>query len=323
MPRLPDEILQCAVYLYSSEEAAREGRLLGGSGFLVGVPSSAKEPLTFKAPEWGSLEVEPAYDAKPSTRGYLMYAVTCRHVVEGFRDGKREVDPCPIIRVNSKRAGTTVIRRRETDWHFHATSDLAVSLVEVSPSVHEALAIPADFCLSENDVHDWEIGIGDDVHMVGRFIRHDGKVTNRPSVRFGNISVMHAQPIQVRGIRHPQDAFLVETRTIPGYSGSPVFLQVSPWELLTAPEGSPRRSLGERNQLLFRLLGVAGGWIYGDPQRISFKDRLHTTVEFDSGMMWCIPAWKLLELLNQDGPRRERDTRRLALDQQPRPEPSD
>jgi hypothetical protein len=39
MPRLPDLILDCVVYLYRSEDAAYEGEQAGGTGFLVGVKS--------------------------------------------------------------------------------------------------------------------------------------------------------------------------------------------------------------------------------------------------------------------------------------------
>ena len=38
MPRLTDAILDCAVYLYPSERAARRGEATGGSGFLIGIP---------------------------------------------------------------------------------------------------------------------------------------------------------------------------------------------------------------------------------------------------------------------------------------------
>jgi hypothetical protein len=37
VPRIPDNILDCVVYLYPSEAAAQDGERFGGSGFLIGV----------------------------------------------------------------------------------------------------------------------------------------------------------------------------------------------------------------------------------------------------------------------------------------------
>ena len=39
MPRIPDKFLDCVVYLYPSEAEAEDGKRIGGSGFLVGIPA--------------------------------------------------------------------------------------------------------------------------------------------------------------------------------------------------------------------------------------------------------------------------------------------
>jgi hypothetical protein len=39
MPRIPDGFLDCVVYLYRSEDEAKEGSGIGGSGFLAGIIS--------------------------------------------------------------------------------------------------------------------------------------------------------------------------------------------------------------------------------------------------------------------------------------------
>jgi hypothetical protein len=85
--------------------------------------------------------------------------------------------------------------------------------------VHEA-----DF-LSEEHVHGANVGAGDDCFMVGRFITHQGQQQNTPAVRFGNISMMPGEPIWQDARRFGQVAYLVEMRSLSGYSGSPVFWQ--------------------------------------------------------------------------------------------------
>src|SRR5271166_1331413 len=59
MPRIPDRYLDCVIYLYGSEADAEDGLQTGGSGFLVGVPTT---DLT--------------------TNAVILYAVTNRHVIE-------------------------------------------------------------------------------------------------------------------------------------------------------------------------------------------------------------------------------------------------
>jgi hypothetical protein len=40
MPRISDCFADCAIYLYASERAAKDGQNAGGSGFLIHVPST-------------------------------------------------------------------------------------------------------------------------------------------------------------------------------------------------------------------------------------------------------------------------------------------
>ena len=59
--------------------------------------------------------------------------------------------------------------------------------------------------------------------MVGRFVSHEGKQQNSPAVRFGNIAMMQKEKIiDERGVA--QESFLVEIRSLPGYSGSAVLI---------------------------------------------------------------------------------------------------
>ena len=69
------------------------------------------------------------------------------------------------------------------------------------------------------------IGIGDEAIAIGRFINHDGNQRNQPSVRFGAIAQMPKD--KIRTDTGEQDAFLVEIKSISGYSGSPVFALTS------------------------------------------------------------------------------------------------
>jgi hypothetical protein len=67
------------------------------------------------------------------------------------------------------------------------------------------------------------VGVGDDIVMLGRFSGHSGRDFNRPLARFGNIAMMDDEPVK-DGRGFLVSAYLVEMRSLPGFSGSPVFL---------------------------------------------------------------------------------------------------
>ena len=69
----------------------------------------------------------------------------------------------------------------------------------------------------------WPFGPGEEVVMLGRFLGYDGTEENKPVARFGNLAMAPTVPI-----KHPwgftQPSFLIECRSVSGYSGSPVFI---------------------------------------------------------------------------------------------------
>jgi hypothetical protein len=153
--------------------------------------------------------------------------------------------------------------------------------------------------LTQQAIEEHNIGPGDDVFMVGRFVTHDGRQRNTPSLRFGDISMMPRGPVM-----HPRgytvESFLVETRSLSGYSGSPVCVSVPKNILRPARERgtySPREGG-------FWLLGVDWGHIpiYENVLEKNREDEIPEgwVVESNSGQMAVAPAWKLKELLDME-----------------------
>lgn len=265
---------------------------------MVGVNPGLEEPLDPPPPF-----PEPTSEAEKLFPGrWFCYAASSRHVVE----------VAPVLRLNTLDGRTDVVPLRSEDWEPHPTSDVAVALVEINFDRHASILTDIGMVLTPRELDVVDVGIGDDVNMVGRFINHEGVQTNHPTVRFGNISMMPGEPLAVGGIAHPQEAYLIETRTIPGYSGSPVFLDVPAWELLTNAPRSRRRLIGEDERHLNRLLGIAGGWLPGNELDVRYgKEKAEGfAAGSHSGMMWCVPSYKLLELLNVPKLRAQRDALR-------------
>src|SRR6185312_9408503 len=69
----------------------------------------------------------------------------------------------------------------------------------------------------------WLLGPGDDCFMVGRYINREQRQFDRPVLRFGNLAMLH-EPVRQDERNFDQDSFLVEMRSVKGYSGSPVFV---------------------------------------------------------------------------------------------------
>lgn len=264
LPRIPDRILNSIVYLYDDILNAAGGVDAGGSGFLIFMLSEV--------------------------RNYQhIYVVTNAHVVEsGFR----------VVRVNLKDPSSGFERTECLDfpvdsWVIHPNHDLAVRAMpaDLDLSLFNLSLLGMDFLVTREEMRDKDIGAGDDLVYIGRFMGHAGKYQNLPSVRFGNISTVpnEDEPIEyeVNGHNRKQVGFLVEARSRSGYSGSPVFFM--------------HRHAVNNSRAVFlefdlRLLGIDWGHI---PETVNIVDRnghLHGDrwcIEVHAGMMGVIPAWYL------------------------------
>ena len=266
LPKVPDIILRNIVYLYSDPEHAENSDKTGGSGFFIG------------------------FESKVISKKGDLYVVTNRHVIE---------EDHQTIRFSSKDGGTHILDLRG-NWIFHPNGDdLAVASLRSSLNLN---AISADLLVTSKEMNTSSeapntFGLGTEVMFAGRFMGFDGIESNQPSVRFGNISICPPVPINIKRNhkQFPQESLLIEARSLPGYSGSPVY-----WLRQYHEGGGGLVELIPRHQL--KLLGVDYGhlphWdkIYELDQKTESAGRLR--VNLNSGMMGVVPAWKLQELLN-------------------------
>jgi hypothetical protein len=156
--------------------------------------------------------------------------------------------------------------------------------------------------------------------MVGRFTSHDGRQRNAPSVRFGNISMMPGEVISHCG--SPHKAFLVEARSISGYSGSPVFVCIPPTDFDNLGYDDRGVIYGRHHGAIRLLLGVDCGHFYrsspvldkkGNPLADESGEERGWKVRDNTGMMIVVPGWRLLDVVNSDEYQAERAARDRAL----------
>ncbi len=267
MPRIDDQLLECVIYLYPTVEDANDGRRRGGAGLWVGVKSVAP----------GCVHT---------------YVVTNGHVV---RDGQGE---SRIIRINNRSGGFDTIETEKGGWIFHPDGDdVAIYPLEININFKARYIFDSQL-VSREILSRYDIGPGNDTISVGRLLSHDGKETNNPVLRFGNIAMMPIEPVETdTGIL--QESFLVEGRSILGSSGSPVFVLFNIGDRLVQ-DGVP----------MFQKVG--GPWLLGinwghlrlvdsdfeyvrDAEGKKIKD---LKVRVNTGMMQVVPAWKIQELLD-------------------------
>jgi hypothetical protein len=265
MPRISDDFLHCCIYLYPSEKDAEEGIKIGGSGFLVAVPCKKLPGSNF------------------------IYAVTNRHVIESGNT---------VVRLNTVDGKTDIFDLNERSWSFHPDGDdLAIAgLPPLDEKIHRyKLLSQESHFITREIIQELNVGPGDDTFVVGRFINQEGRQRNLPSVRFGHLAQMPPEPIrQRRGMTFfDQESFIVEAKSIGGYSGSPVMVAFNP--TLQRPE---RNGLTSNRAY---LLGVGWGYITdwmpicdqnGSPIANGYQ------VQSNTGMMGVVPAWKLTDFLN-------------------------
>lgn len=263
MPRIADELLESVFYLYPSFQAAEVGEHAGGCGFFVLVPFERGQ-------------------------NNHLYMVTNRHVID--RGGL-------TARINVEQNTAVPFDTDGRNWFLHPDGDdLAILLVDF-PLVFSCKGfelLKAGGSVTPDLIQTFDLGIGDDVFTIGRFVNHDGKQKNNPVVRFGNIAQMPIEPVKQED-GHFQDSYLVECRSVAGYSGSPVFAHIPPFAR------RPNKNTVESRAYGPWFLGVNWGHLNEWKPVCDSSGRPlgnpPMKVGLNSGMMGVVPAWKLIDML--------------------------
>jgi hypothetical protein len=320
MPRIPPKIVDNVFYLYRTAEDAKSGRNPGGSGFVV----------------------ERAEGPHPFLYGVTNWHVACR---DGFS----------VIRLNTHDGGTDVVEFGPEDWEFiPGKYDVAVVPLNVDRR-HQFSSVQIEsFQFAPDPNVAIQIGVGEEVFMVGLFVDHGGTTTNVPSARFGYISML---PHEIAPIKQPTgffgESFVVDMHSRTGFSGSPVFVYRTfgsdlskDWHGFDSIEfGPPNQAIQHphlrpgdtktggglmRISPFLRLLGIHWGQ-FPEEWELRKRDSIDETrkknlimegayVEGMSGMTCVIPAWNILEVLHLPKFNKMQEDAVRGRREEPRPE---
>jgi hypothetical protein len=290
VPFVPPSLLTTSIFLYGSVRDAISGANWGGSGFLFGLPSRANPSRTH------------------------LYAVSNDHVIHS----------CPVVRLVKATGEPYVLPGTDADWQSHpAGDDIAIRSLGAVPN-SEFGWLWTGLILGHRDIDQEGIGPGDDCMMIGRYVNQEQRQFDRPAVRFGNLAMM-PELIHNSDRSFNQESFLVDMRSHSGFSGSPVivYFEEPGWrklpplsegiedDIVAKAKAMEERTVGRPLSGIMGkmwLLGIDWGhlpiWddVFDDHKRIIARMRVN------SGIAAVVPAWKLLDLLDEDAVAMARDT---------------
>jgi hypothetical protein len=291
--RLDDDILKTIVYLGREDHGSF---VPYGTGFIT-----ARLPNEHQA--WQTL-------------------VTARHVIDSIKA------KTVYVRLNNRAGEAQTIRVAKDEWHFHPDDRVDVA---VCPSIigadvfdilhfalgpHSAPGIP-DHSLSPDLIKKHRVGIGDEAYIAGMFVGRMGNKRNIPIVRQGTIAAMPDEPMETSYGFH--EAFLLESLSIHGLSGSPVCLnmplnrRMSSTYLMNGPLPLPGDA-----PLPFYVMGMVLGYneVYGPTDKINLATptksgrQRRVNVALNTGIAVVLPIWKVIEAIDEPSIQSQRDASR-------------
>lgn len=260
------------------------------------------------------------------------FIVSAKHVVRPIIDkfGAGAVG----IRINTRDGDAAILKL--PDWLDHPADRVDLSVCPAGIS-REAFAIKmldteGDLPLTQEKIDEADIGIGEEVAIVGMFIQRPGEKKNLPIVRGGIISAMPEEEIRTQYGRH--EAYLIETRSFDGLSGSPVFVQLPPFKISFADGQAKFVRTEFSHHFMGMLLGHSEVRNETDILDIEVGDGSGETKEviplFNTGIGIVLPLSYIIEAIEQPkiherrmaAEKAKRKTRRFVPDSAGGPSPS-
>lgn len=258
--QIPDEIRKSVVFIGYKETNAPEKIVFGGTAFFV-------EELDVK-------------------RASFTHLVTAKHNIMKIME--KGIDDKVYLRCNFKNKPADNIPIDIDKWVFHPSdlyADVAVfPLIPLSKEV-DYRAYPLTSAATTNWMEEEKVGIGDEVFLVGLFVFHKGTKKNIPIIRVGNIAAMPEELVKKTA------AYLIESRSLGGLSGSPVFVHLG---FTRYREGKVMMA----REYVFRLLGLMHGhWDTDDLDIDVFVE--DDQGKINSGIAIVTPIDKIIETIKQ------------------------
>lgn len=254
------------------------------------------------------------------------YFISAQHLLwpRRRRNPQKPPDTPMVVRLNTKAGTSRVIQTPPKAWIYPDDPTIDVCAFRFTEVAHDAAD---ELEVNSINLQTMTIGthplttpeaiglcLGDEVFICGAFVGRVGYRKNIPVVRIANIAAMPEEPIDFASPKRP--AYLIETRSLGGTSGSPVFLNLQEHRIRRRTHGYrlgvTRATPDNQKQtpvthliLPYLLLGmfiyVHGGnyphdFVAEDDSEIHpLKD-----ADFNAGIGIALPVSVIIDLLNSD-----------------------
>ena len=170
------------------------------------------------------------------------------------------------------------------------TIDIVISPYQLNDE-DDIIMYPISVVFSSKDLIRENLGIGDEIYIVGLFSFHAWESRNIPIVRVGNIASAMEEKIQTQ--YWSMDAYLIEARSIGGLSGSPVFINNG---ALRFKDGKIRY---KDDGIQLRLIGMIHGHFDIDTKEIrSIPENKPNNESINTGIGIVTPIDKLVNIFS-------------------------
>jgi len=247
--------------------------------------------------------------AEVATRYHPAYLVTATHALEKLEQkGQSTVR----IRVNLKNGESQWLPPISiARWKAHPdnTADVSFLKHEIREDWdHEGWPTTAFVTPDSTKEDNKEIELGDEVFSVGLFWPHEGKTRNVPLVRIGNIAALRGERVETtEGVF--SDVYLMESRSVGGLSGAPVFIDILRARLTGKEIAGGAVFVGP---FRFRLIGAISGHFTGaDDELLSNGIPRSELAKLNMGIVYVTPADKVLSGLQQFKDEEEAESQHL------------
>ena len=183
---------------------------------------------------------------------FEIYLVTARHVLITENGLHNEIN----LRMNRKNQEPILlpykIEKSSVYKHKDKSVDLICCICNPNNSEFDYIWIPTIYLVDNNTMRN-KIEIGNEIIHLGLFANYVGKERNHPIFRFGRLSTLDDEKIEINSYNEPielANLYLAEIQSYPGNSGSPVFVQL--------PRIQPPPKISFYDQETF-LLGILKG----------------------------------------------------------------
>jgi hypothetical protein len=205
-----------------------------------------------------------------------VYVATARHVIDGIRDKGMDT---VALRLNTKSGGPVWLDPPVNEWRLHPEGkSVDIAVFEIPWDTrwdHVSFPIAEEYQATQEAIREYEIGVGNEVFIAGLFHPHHGANNNIPVIRVGSIAAMPTEPVGTA--LGPMNSYLIDTRSIRGLSGAPVFVVLGTTRTVS---GLPNREFQR-----FFLLGIVHG-------HFRLPDE-----ELNLGIQIVVPVGKVAEVI--------------------------